>query len=295
MMTGDALSHLSSIPERGSSKQIFYGSSAVSMPSAASRHPPPLPPHGTTNNGTTVRAQGRSTSPIRRPNILTLRRAPSRTFTPLVMPIDLIGAPKLTHSRLNLAIHLSGPIFMGGATLEGEVHVGIDGGPFETRRKSTPGLSLGKVSATLIGVERCKDRQHMFRALSSDLIDAAHPPPASMAPNPGSNASWDVQPSNSTLPFRLDLPVTMGPPPYRSKKAGISYWLCASAEFKISGKSHFVQQSREVMVLTVHDRMCLILSRSQCTVANASRSRKGPRQSLKSTPGNGRNASVKAI
>ena len=182
------------------------------------------------------------------------------------MPIDLIDTPRLTHSRLTLAIHLSGPIFMGGATLEGEVHIGIDGGPFETRRKSTPGLSLGKISATLIGVERCKARQHIFRALSSDLIDAAHPPPASMAPDPGSNASWAVQPSNSTLPFRLDLPMTMGPPPYRSKKAGISYWLCTSAEFKISGKSHFVRQSREVTVLTVHDRTSSNLSRSQCTL-----------------------------
>ena len=146
---------------------------------------------------------------------------------------------------------------MGGATVEGEVHVGVDGGPFETRRKSTPGLSLGKISATLIGVERCKGRQRMFRALSSDLIDAAHPPPASMAPDPGPDATWDVQPSNSMLPFRLDLPVVMGPPPYKSKKAGISYWLCTSAEFKISGKRHLVRQSREVTVLTIHDRMCL--------------------------------------
>lgn len=257
MMTGDGLSHLSSIPERGSSKQIFHGSSAVSMRSAASPAPPPLPSHSTTNHGPTIRTRGRSTSPIRRPNILTLRRAPSRTFTPLVMPIDLLDTPRLTHSRLNLAIHLSGPIFMGGATVEGEVHVGIDGGPFETRRRSTPGLSLDKISATLIGVERCKGRQHMFRALSSDLIDAAHPPPASMAPDPGPDAGWDVQPSNSTLPFRLDLPVVMGPPPYSSKKVGISYWLCTSAEFKISGKRYFVRQSREVTVLTVHDRMCL--------------------------------------
>lgn len=137
--------------------------------------------------------------------------------------------------------------------MEGQIHVGIDGGPFETRRKSTPGLSLSKISATLVGIERCKGRQDMFRALSSDLIDAAHPPPASMAPDPGPDASWDVQPSDSTLPFRLDLPVVMGPPPYKTKKVGISYWLSTLAEFKISGKKYFVRQSRELMVLTVHD------------------------------------------
>lgn len=256
-MPGECLSHLSSIPERGSSKSISQGNSAVSMRLAASHAPPPLPSHGMSNNGTTVPARGRSTSPIRRPNVLTLRRAPSRTFAPLLMPTDLLDTPRLTHPRLNLAIHLSAPIFMGGATVEGEIHVGIDGGPFQTRRKSTAGLALSKISATLVGVERCKGRQDMFRALSSDLIDAAHPPPASMAPDPGPDTTWDVQPSSSTLPFRLDLPVVMGPPPYKSKKAAISYWLCTLAEFEIYGKKHFVRQSREVTVLTVHDRRSL--------------------------------------
>lgn len=140
--------------------------------------------------------------------------------------------------------------------MEGEIHVGIDGGPFETRRNSTPGLSLGRMSVTLVGIERCKGRKDMFRALSSDLIDAAHPPPASMAPEPGPEATWGVQPSNSTLPFRLDLPVVMGPPPYKSK-VGISYWLSTLAEFEVSGKKHIVRQSREVTVLTVHDRKSL--------------------------------------
>ena len=258
-MPGDALSLLSSIPERSSSKQTHRGSSLVSMRSAATN--PPLPPHGTPSHGTTVPARGRSTSPIRRPNVLALRRAPSRTFAPSVMPTDLLDTPRLSHARLNLAVHLSAPVFVGGATVEGEIHIGIDGGPFEARRKSTPGLSLSKITATLVGIERCKGRQDIFRAWSSDLIDAAHPPPVSMAPDPapdpGSDPVWDVQPSNSTLPFRLDLPVVIGPPPYKSRKAGISYWLSASAEFSISGKSHIVRQYREVAVLTVHDRRSL--------------------------------------
>lgn len=286
-MAGDGLSPLSSIPERGSSKQIFQGSSDLSMRSAASRAPPPLPSHGTTNNGTTVPARGRSSSPIRRPNVLTLRRAPSRTFAPSVMPTDLLDTPRLTHSRLKLAIHLSGPIFMGGATVEGEIHVGIDGGPFETRRKSTPSLSLSKISTTLVGIERCKGRQDMFRALSSDLIDAAHPPPASMAPDSGHDATWGVQPSNSTLPFRLNLPVVMGPPPYRSKKAGISYWLSTLAEFRISGKKHFVRQSREVTVLTVHDpeKALVNLSSPLLAVDEMPMSKRHSTQTVKLTAG----------
>lgn len=248
------MSLLSSIPERGSSRQCSQVTSAVSVQSAASRAPPPLPPHGT-SNGTMIPARGRLTSPIRRPNVLTLRRAPSRTFSPSVMPIELLDTPRLTHSRFSLAIHLSAPIFIGGATVEGEILVTIDGGPFETRRRSTPSLFLTRISATLVGIERCKGRQDMFRALSCELIDGAHSPPASMSPgpDPGSDNTWEVQPSNSTLPFRLDLPVVMGPPPYKSKKVGISYWLCASAEFRISGKRYLVRQSREVTVLTVHD------------------------------------------
>ena len=255
-MPGEVLSHLSSIPESCSSRQLFQATSAVSDSSPPSRAPPPLPSHGTFNKGATVPPRGRSTSPIRRPNVLTLRRAPSRTFAPSFVPTDLLDAPKLNHSRLTLAVHLSAPIFVGGATVEGEIHVGIDGGPFSIRRKSVPGLSLSRISATLIGIERCRGRQDIFRALRCDLIDAAHPPPVSMARDSGSDITWDVQPSNSTLPFRLDLPVLMGPPPYKSKKVGISYWVCASAEFEISGKKHIVRQSREVAVLTVHDRKC---------------------------------------
>ena len=253
-MPGDALSLLSSIPERSSSKQLFRGSPAASP----SQTPPPLPLHGATKYGSTVPARGRSTSPIRRPAVLTLRRAPSRTFTPSILPIDLLDTPRLSHSRLTLAIHLVAPVFVGGATVEGEIHVGIDGGPFETRRRSTPALTLGKISTTLVGIERCKNRQDMFQALTCDLIDSAHPPPASMAPFPSSGTTWDVQPSNSTLPFRLDLPVVMGPPPYKSKKVGISYWLFTTAEFTIIGRKHFVRRSREVMVLTIHDRRYLI-------------------------------------
>ncbi|CAD6585400.1 MAG: hypothetical protein ASARMPRED_002147 [Alectoria sarmentosa] len=289
-MLGDGLSPLSIIPERGSSKQIFQGSSAVSMGSAASYAPlvpPPLPSHPTPRNGTTLAARGRLNSPIRRPNLLILRRAPSRTFVPSIIPTDLLETPRLTHSRLNLAIRLSAPLFMGGATVEGEIHVGIDGGPFEIRRKSTPGLSLSRISTTLVGIERCEGRKDMFRALSNDLIDTAHPPPASMSPDPEADATWDVQPSNSTLRFRLDLPVVMGPPPYKSKKVGISYWLSALAEFKISGKKHFVRQSREVTVLTVHDpeKALVNLSSPLLVVDEMILSKRYSKQTVKLTAG----------
>lgn len=137
--------------------------------------------------------------------------------------------------------------------MEGEVCIAIDGGA-PSSRKSQPTLSISRMSVSLVGIERCKGRSEMFRALTTDLIDEAHPPPTEMAPDPGPNASWDVTPSSSILAFRLDLPVVMGPSPYKSKRLSISYLLSTLVEAKIADKNHFVRQSREIVVLTVHDR-----------------------------------------
>ena len=241
---------LSSIPERRSSRQL---NSAASTLSTTTRPPP-----RSQSVGTDVPPKGLSTSPLRRPDVV--RKAPSRTFVPTTWPTDFLDTPTQTHSRVNLTIRLSSPVFMGGATVEGVLSVQIDGGNFEKKRKPKQAPSLQTVSVTLIGVERCKGRQEIFRAIQSDLIDDDHPPPATMALNSNLDGCWDVAPSDSLLPFCLDLPVAMGPPPYKSKKVGISYWLSALTEFTIAGKKHFVRQSREVVVLTVHDRRSWIVS-----------------------------------
>ena len=141
--------------------------------------------------------------------------------------------------------------------MEGEVYIVIDGGASGRQDKSRPTLSISRISVTLAGIEQCKDRQKIFRALTTDLIDEAHPPPTSMAPDPGLEGSWDVQSSDSILPFRLDLPVVMGPPPYKAKKVGICYLLSALVEAKIAGKRQYVRQSQEIIVLTAHDRRSL--------------------------------------
>ena len=66
--------------------------------------------------------------------------------------------------------------------------------------------------------------------------------------------SWEVLPSSSCLPFRLDLPVTMGPPPYAAKRQGILYLLSMTIEASVAEKQEFARESREVVILTVHDR-----------------------------------------
>lgn len=250
-----SLQGLSSIPERKSSRHL---NSAASILSSASHGPlRPQSANAFSRTGTNIPPKGASTSPIRRADAPALRRAPSRTFVPAVLPTDLWETPILTHSRASLAIRLSSPVFMGGATVEGEVYATIDGGFLKQTRKAKQPMSLSKISVTLAGIERCRGRQEIFRALTSDLIDEAHPPPDGMMPGVAINGRWNVAPSDTVLPFRLDLPVAMGPPPYKSKKVGISYWLSALMEFTISGKQNFVRQSREIVVLTVHNRRSL--------------------------------------
>ena len=242
------------IPERRSSRNL---NSAASMLSSASNAVPTSQPIGVNIPG-----KGVSTSPIRRPE--TLRKPPSRTFVPSIWPTELLDTSTITHPRVGMSIRLSSPVYMGGATVEGIIYVTIDGNSLEKKRKPRQSLSLNTIFVTLVGVERCKGRQEIFRVLKTDLVDDSHPPPASMTSAKSLDESWDVAPSDSEFPFCLDLPVSMGPPPYISKHVGITYWLSAFVEFAIGGKSYFVRESRNIIVLTVHDRTYPITQSMDC-------------------------------
>lgn len=240
---------LSVISEKSSPYRMSRTSPIPIMPSLISL------PH---DYGKTVPSRGRSTSPIRSgPSIEQLRRAPSRTFVPLAIPIDIIDFPQIPHSRIALDIQISAPIFMGGATVEGAVGLTVDGGSMPSRGRRKPAvLSIDRITVALVGIEQSGARQHMFTCLMTDLIDEAHPPPIQMArpDQPASDWLWVVMPSKTTLPFRLALPVMLGPPPFRSKKNNIKYMVSVLAEAKVDGKRIYVRKSEGVMVLTVHDR-----------------------------------------
>lgn len=240
---------LTPITERSSSQRMRQPVSITPMPSNIS-----IP----VDYGITIPARGRSNSPIRlAPSIERLRRAPSRTFVPPAFPIDIIDFPECLHPRIRLGIRVSAPVFMGGATAEGAIHIIVDGGTESSRakRKLSP-LSIDRLSVSLVGIERSGARQYMFRCLTTDLIDEAHPPPIEMAfPNqPMSDRLWEIMPSKTILPFRLDLPVKLGPPPYTSKRNSITYLISVLVEAKIDGMRAYVRESEAVTVLTVHDR-----------------------------------------
>lgn len=182
-----------------------------------------------------VTIRGRSASPIRRPPVGVVG---SRTFVPTRFPTDILDAPRLSHPRLSLDVHLSAPLFMGGATIEGELQILLDAESSEKRRKSLPALSIVRMLVDVVGVEHCRHRQEIFRALTTSPLRLSEFPVK----------------ENTSRRFSVDLPVVMGPPPFRTKKAGIRYLLSCAVEFHIAGKKHFVRRTREIVILTAHDR-----------------------------------------
>lgn len=253
------------VPERRSSKvRLKEGTGAKSSlhePDSSSPRPPR--PFDTTKHGTTIRSRGRSSSPLRQQDVHA-RKPPSRTFVPTAFPTEILYQPKLTHARFLLDLRLSSPVFVGGATVEGEVHLVLDGGHARNQRKGQASISISRIFVTLMGVESCKGKQEIFRALTVEVVDEKTPLPHNMAPKPVGDGSWTVQPSSSILPFRLDLPVMMGPPPYTSKKAGIRYMVSTTVEAFVNKRKVVVRQSKDIVVLTVHDRESCASSFSNC-------------------------------
>ena len=246
------------MPERRSSR---YPSR--NQPSKHFRDLPNLPPLPSPGPGQAIPVRGRSTSPIRDaierldPVSSDMQRVHLRTFVRSVRPTDILDFPELGHSRVSLEMHIPAPLFVGGGSVEGEIGIVIDDGKTRNRQRSNPALSIGRISIDVLGVETSHGKNFIFRTLATELLDETHPPPATMAAasRAVSDAFWEVKPSVSILPIRLDLPVHMGPPPYSSRIASIKYILCATVAIRIAGKQQYVRKSQEIPIITVHDRM----------------------------------------
>ena len=266
---------LSSLPERTSSRaRLRRKSSQLSRSSLDIPQLPPPPPRGL---GHTIPVRGISLSPVRsaaarlNPISSEEQNIPSRTFVRPVRPLDILDVPEVSHPRVCIDLRTTAPLFMGGGTLEGQLYLQIDGGKSTGRRKQRPVLSIGRMAVDVLGVEALRNKQNIFRSLAVELIDESHQPPRTMIidPRTPSNGFWDVMPSFTMLPFRLDLPINMGPPPYKSKDAKIRYILCATVLVRISGKVHYVRRSQEIAILTVHDRtlsLCSLTCRDKLTM-----------------------------
>lgn len=183
---------------------------------------------------------------------------PSRTFIRTVKLTDILQFPTLTHARIEMKLQIVSPLFVGGGTIEGKVHITVDKGVVKKKTQAKP-IHVSRVSVDLVGVEEVWDgKRWIFLSLASELFDEDHPPPSalvtSQTPASSTNLSWEMKPSAVGVPFCLNLPLNMGPPPYHSKNARIRYILCSTTVINIGEKQHIVRHSEDIFVLTVHDR-----------------------------------------
>ena len=201
---------LSSLPERTSSRaRLRRKSSQLSRSSAGIPPLPPPPPRGL---GHTISVRGRL-NPVSSDE----QNIPSRT--------SVLDVPEVSHPRVRIDLQTAAPLFMDGGIVEGQLYLQIDGGKSIERRKQRPALSIGRIAVGLLGIEATRNKQHVFRSLAVELVDESHQPPGMMTidPRTPSDGFWEVMPSTTMLPFRLNSPINMGPPPYRSKQATIKY------------------------------------------------------------------------
>jgi hypothetical protein len=249
------------VPERRSSASFFAKGNATSRQSSVNDFPSwKLPPPSA--GGQIIPPRGRASSPVRKAlthdpvSSDTLGRSPSKTFIRTTPPLEILDVGNTRHGRVDMKLQTPAPLFVGGGTIEGHLLLTVDGG---SARKSKPKpLSISRLSIDVVGVEEVTDgRRWIFLSLATELFDKQHPPPASLVatqtPATGTELSWTLQPASTVIPFCLNLPLNIGPPPYVSKQARIRYVLCATAYIKPAGSLALIRQSFEIQMLTVYD------------------------------------------
>lgn len=217
--------------------------------------PPSLANHSIPNHGPSrspVKDVGLRLDPITSD---IARRVPSRTFVRSPQPLDILDFPSFKHHRMRLEVQATAPVFVGGGSIEGFVRVTVDDNERQKHRRT---LGIGSLCVDLLGFEdACGNQRSVFLALGTDVIDARHPPPVSMAeptnPLTPGDKFWTLSPSHSTLPFMISLPLDTGPPPFQSKQASIRFLLCATALIRDAGNHYRVRTSQEVHILPTYD------------------------------------------
>ncbi|KAL9114888.1 MAG: hypothetical protein Q9227_001131 [Pyrenula ochraceoflavens] len=246
------------VPERRSSATALHHGTQSAVKDYSSKQ------SGTrASTSNIVPCRGRSISPLRKildrdpVSSITIRRPPSKTLVRTVPPLEILNTPTSCHPRVDMSVILPASLFVGGGTVEGHIKLDVDTAPL---RKTRPvPLFISRLSVDLVGVEETADgRRWAFLSLASEMIDADHPPPfdlvESLSPLP--DTSWPLKPSSVKLPFCLNLPLNVGPPPYNSKQVRIRYVLAATAiiiSAGETGKANVVRHSYPIQLLTVHD------------------------------------------
>lgn len=260
---------LERVPERRSSRQqlngSFMSSRARSFATSLQDFPSwelPAPTAG----GLAIPTRGRSISPVRQGVNDSVHsddvRTPTRTFIRPTKRADILEVPSARHPRIDLALRIPSPLFVGGGTIEGQIRLVVDGGSQSDPSTNTkPRISLCGLSIDVIGVEEVSDRWWVFLSLASELFDDANPPPASVLAAQKTHSPeleegqvlWPLKPCKVQLPFCLNLPLNLGPAPYLSKQARIRYLICPTVTIKVGEKRHQIRETYNIQMLTVHD------------------------------------------
>ncbi|RMD44852.1 hypothetical protein DV735_g333, partial [Chaetothyriales sp. CBS 134920] len=250
--------------ERGSSLSIFSRSRTGSHRSGTHGLPKwRIPPAAPASN--TVPNRGRADSPVRQAVERSSQSSetahgggsPPKTIIRTTPPLDILDRGSTRHDRLQMSIHLQSPLFVGGGTIEGQLFLDVDKDSPQRKTTLKP-LLISRLSIDVIGVEEVNDgRRWVFLALGTELFDQRHPPPPSIAPNSdrrhGPELSWMLKPGSASVPFCLNLPLNLGPPPYLSKQASIRYFLVPSAYVQSGDKKGLVRSTWNIQMLTVYD------------------------------------------
>ncbi|PNS20082.1 hypothetical protein CAC42_5532 [Sphaceloma murrayae] len=243
-----------SIPPRASSQNLQRA--PVDARLTVDGHSFPIVPKRVTN-------RGGSNSPVREARDKydpvesdTPRRIPSKTFVRDPCPFDIIDQPTSRHCRLSAQLQVVAPLFVGGGSVEGFARLAFDSADSSRQKHS---FLISGVSIDLLGIEELvgQHRRSVFLSLATELLSADSPPPPDMVesttPLSFRDCLWVLRPSVSHLPFRISLPLDVGPAPFHTKTARIRYLLALSVHFNDNGRQLLLRQSQEITVLSTYD------------------------------------------
>ncbi|KAG8631625.1 hypothetical protein KVT40_000765 [Elsinoe batatas] len=245
---------IGSIPPRHSSqnlKGISLGNSITVDGHAFPEVPRRIPDRGRSNSP--VRQIRDRLDPVKSD---TSRRIPSGTFIRDPCPFDIVDQPISRHNRIAAQLQVVAPLFVGGGSVEGFARIAVNGVDWSRQRRA---LLISRISVDLLGIEELvgQHRRSVFLSLATELLNAEHPPPNDMVesttPLSFRDCLWILKPSISHLPFRISLPLDVGPAPFRSKTAQIRYLLSMSIYASENGSPVIIRQSQEISVLSTYD------------------------------------------
>ena len=231
---------LRDVPERRSSASIFAPNRRQSSKASFQGLPKwQMPPEAPRSKSVSLR--GRSDSPVRQAlnkstqSSEAMRLSPFRTFIRTTPPLDILEKGSLRSDHLEVSVHLPSPLFVGGGTIEGHIKLKVHE---DTKKSKMKPMSISRLSLDVIGVEEVNDgRRWIFLSLGSELFDETHPPPPALVNSEAirheSELSWALKPASAVVPFCVNLPLNLGPPPYLSRQASIRYILSPTAHFKV--------------------------------------------------------------